>query len=273
MKYGIMEGFRTFSSQFELGLIPDGDRCSIFSKALALGFQGIEFGIDRDYQEDPLWTGLGNLRKTMKTTAVETGVEAASICLHLLNHEEYSPASGNTTYREVGIRIVRNAVEACAQIGGSVILVPFFGTASLTTEEHIQRLIEGISSLSPLIEENRVCLALETSLKAPEMIQIVDAIDSEYVQVYFDIGNAVSREYDVVEEIEGLGETIAQVHVKDSPSRNMLGEGRVDFGAAVDALRRVGFKGYLMLETPSTDDSGTAAATNLAYLKRVVEGR
>lgn len=273
MKYGIMEGFKTFSSQFELGLIPDGNRCSIFSKAKALGFQGIEFGVSRDYKEDPLWTGVGNLREEMKSTAEETGVEAASICLHLLNHDEYSPASENITYREVGIRIVRNAVEACAQIGGSVILVPFFGTASLTSEGHIQRLIDGIGSLSPLAEENGVCLALETSLKAPEMIKIIEAIDSEYVQVYFDIGNAVSREYDVVKEIEELGETIAQVHVKDSPSRNMLGEGRVDLAAALNALRRVGFKDYLMLETPSTKDSGAAAAANLAYLKRIVEKR
>jgi hexulose-6-phosphate isomerase len=268
-----MEGFKTFSSQSELGLKPDGDRCSIFSKALSLGFQGIEFGIDRDYREDPLWTGDGNLRDRMRATAEKTGVEAASICLHLLNHDEYSPASENTAYRNVGMKLVRNTVEACAQIGGSVILVPFFGTASLTSEGHIQRLIEGMKSLSPLAEENKVCLGLETSLEAPEVIRIVEAIDSEYVQVYFDIGNAVSRGYNVVEEIEELGETIAQVHVKDSPSRNMLGEGNVDFTAAIDALRKVGFKGYLMLETPSTDDSGVAAATNLAYLKRFVEGR
>ncbi len=273
MKYGIMEGFKSFSSGFELGLVSSGDRCSLFSKALNLGFEGIEFGLGRDYQEDPLWTGAGDLRERMRTAAEETGVEAASICLHLLNHEEYSPASEKVAYRRRGNNIVRNAVEACAHIGARVILVPFFGTASLESEGHIQRLIGGMRSLSSLAEERGVCLALETSLKAAEVTRIVKAIDSEYVQVYFDIGNAVTRGYNVVEEIEGQGKQIVQVHVKDSPSRKMLGEGQVDFTAATSALRRVGFEGYLMLETPSTNDSETAAARNLAYLKRIVEGK
>lgn len=270
MKYGIMEGFRSFKSQFELGLVPDGDRVSIFSKALTLGFQGIEFGVGLDYREDPLWTSVGDLRELMRTTAEETGVEAASICLHLLNYEEYSPASEKEAYRRVGIKIVRNAVEACAHIGASAILVPFFGTASLSSQGHIQRLVEGIDSLSSFAEERGVCLALETSLRAPEMIRIVETIGSKYVQVYFDIGNATSREYDVVDEIETLGKYITQVHVKDSPSRKMMGEGRVDFAAAIGALRKVGFGGYLMLETPSTNDSENAARTNLAYLKRII---
>ena len=94
MKYGIMESFYMHHSQMEYGLSSNGDRVSLFSKAGELGFQGIEFGIDLDYREDPLWTGKGELRQAMKEAAQATGVEAASICLHLLNHVENSPASG-----------------------------------------------------------------------------------------------------------------------------------------------------------------------------------
>jgi len=270
MKYGIMEGFRSFSSQFPLGLPPSDGRISLFSKAGELGFQGIEFGIGLDFQEDPLWTGTGDLRESMKREVEETGVEAASICLHLLNCEEYSPASERDKYRKVGVRIVRGAVEACAVIGASVILVPFFGTASLTSEGHIDRLIEAISSLSSFAEEREVYLALETSLEAPEVVRIVDTIDSGYVQVYFDIGNAVSLGYDLADEIDKLGRRIVQVHVKDNPSTKMMGEGRVDFKAAIEELIGVGFDGYLMLETPSTDEPEVAATANLAYLQQII---
>ena len=99
---------------------------------------------------------------------------------------------------------------------------------------------------------------------------IVEAIGSDYVLVYFDTGNAVGIGYDVIEEIEGLGKYIAQVHIKDNPSDKMLGKGGIDFKAVIEALKKVAFDGYLMLETQSTEDSITVAAENLAYLKKSV---
>lgn len=271
MKYGIMEGFRMHNTQVGYGLMADGDRLSLFSKAGDLGFEGIEFGVGLDYKEDPLWTGEGNMRQAMREAAQTTGVEAASICLHLLNYREHSPASDEVEHRKAATEIIKNTIEACARIGASVILAPFFGTAALKSEEQIQRLITEMRRLSPIAESKGVCLALETSLNAADMVNIVEAIGSDYVQVYFDTGNAAGIGYDIVQEIEGQGKYIAQTHVKDSPSVRMLGEGHIDFEAPIGAFKKIGFGGYLMLETPSTDDSATAAVKNLAYIKRVVE--
>jgi len=271
MKYGIMESCRMHNTQVNYGLTPDGDRVSIFSKARELGFQGIEFGIDLDYREDPLWTGDGNMRQSMKEAAQTTGVEAASICLHLLNYREYSPASDEVEHRETAGEIIQNTIEACAHIGASVILLPFFGTAALKSEEQIQHLIGEMKKLSPIAEDKCVCLALETSLNAANMVRIVEAIESDYVQVYFDTGNTAGIGYDIVQEIEELGKHIVQTHIKDNPSTRMLGEGHIDFEAAIGTLKMIDFRGYLMLETPSTKDSAAAAVKNLAYIKRVVE--
>ena len=271
MKYGIMEGFRMHHSQTEYGLKQGGDRTSLFTMAKGLGFHGVELGIGMDYREDPLWTGRGGARQAIKFEARRTGVEAASICLHLLNYDEHSPASGNAEHREAGREIIRNAIEACAIIGASVILVPFFGTAALKSEEQTQRLIDEMRGLSPVAEERGVCLALETSLEAPQLARVVESIGSDLVKVYFDTGNTASKGLDVVREITALGGLIAQVHVKDHPSRT-LGEGDIDFAEALAALEDTGFDGYLVLETPSLDDSVVSASSNLAFLRGVVEG-
>jgi sugar phosphate isomerase/epimerase len=271
MKYGIMESFRMHNTQVEYGLASDGDRVSLFAKARELGFQGIEFGIGLDYRQDPLWTGDGDLRQAMREAVGATGVEAASICLHLLNYKEHSPASDEAEHREAAGEIIRNTIEACACIGASVILAPFFGTATLKSGEQIQRVVTEMKRLSPIAEDKNVCLALETSLNAADMVRVVEAIGSDYVQVYFDTGNAAGIGYDIVQEIEVLGRHIAQTHIKDSPSTAMLGEGDIDFEAAIGALKEIGFKGYLMLETPSAANSIAAAVKNLGYIKRVVE--
>jgi sugar phosphate isomerase/epimerase len=270
MKYGIMARFRMYNTKVSYGLAPpDGDRILLFSKAGELGFQGIEFGIDLDYREDPLWTDEGNMREEMREAARTTGVEAASICLHLLNYKENSPASDYAEHRKTAGEIIRNTIEACAHIGAAVILLPFFGTAALRSEEQIQRLIDEMKKLAPIAEDKSVCLALETNLNAADMVRIVEAIGSDYAQVYFDTGNTAGIGYDIVQEIEGLGKYIAQVHIKDNPSTRMLGEGDIDFEAAIKALKKVGFKVYLILETPSTDDSVVAAAENLVYMKGI----
>jgi sugar phosphate isomerase/epimerase len=270
VKYGIMEAFRMHSTQMEYGLAADGDRVSLFSKAGELGFQGVELGIGLDYREDPLWTGVGELRQEMKEAAQATGVEAASICLHLLNYREHSPASDAAEHRETADEIIRKTIEACAHIGASVILVPFFGTASLKSEEQTQRLIDEMRRLSPIAEDKTVCLGLETSLNATDMLRIIEAIGSDCVQVYFDTGNTAGIGYDIVQETEALGKHIVQTHIKDS-SGGTLGEGKIDFEAAIGAFKRVGFGGYLMLETPSRADSAEAAVENLGYIKGVVE--
>jgi len=269
MKYGIMENFMMHHSQTEYGLSSNGDRVSLFSQAGELGFHGIEFGIDLDYREDPLWTGKGELRQAMKEAAQATGVEAASICLHLLNHVENSPSSSKAEHREVADEIIRKTIEACAHIGVSVILAPFFGTALLKTEEQIQHLISEMKKLAPIAENKGVCLGLETSLNAPDMVRIVESIGSDCVQVYFDTGNTAGVGFDIVQEIEELGERIVQTHIKDNPS-GTLGAGNIDFEAALGAFKKLGFGGYLMLETPSTDDSAAGAAGNLNYIRDVV---
>lgn len=259
MKYGIMEGFRMFNTKVAYGLV--GDRISLFQKAkdLIWGFDGIEFGIALDYQTDSLWTGEGALRQSMKNAAEQTGVEAASICLHLLNYRERSPASDSAEHRKVAREIIEKTIEACTDIGASVILVPFFGTAALNSKNHVQRLVQEMKKCASIAEANKVCLGLETSLDAPEMRRIIEAIGSDYVQVYFDTGNAASIGYDVVKEIEELNEYIVQTHIKDNPPNRMLGKGSVDFEAAMKAFRQIGFDGYLMLETQSTDDFVYAA--------------
>lgn len=259
------------STQIEYGLKTERDRIWLLQKAKELGFHGIELGIGLDYLNDPLWTGDGYIRQAIREKAQLSGIEAASICLHMLNYKENSLASDKVKHRNVGREIIQNTIEACAYIGASVILVPFFGTAILKSEKQILLLISELKWLSTYAEDNDVCLSLETSLKAPELARIVESIGSDYVQIYFDTGNIAGRGYNIVHEIETLGEYIVQVHVKDNPSRT-LGEGNIDFNKTIEALKKIGFDGYLVLETPALDDSAGAASRNLIHLRRIVEG-
>ena len=70
MKYGLMESFTMHHSDRQYGVVCP-DRVALFAKAQALGFDGIEFGLDRDYAQDRLWTGEGELRQAMQREAID----------------------------------------------------------------------------------------------------------------------------------------------------------------------------------------------------------
>lgn len=270
MKYGVMEGFRMHNSQTRYGL--DYDRIALLRQAKELGFDGVELGIGLDYLEDPLWTGVDDTRRSIREEAKRIGVEVPSICLHLLNYDEHSPASLVAEHRATAKKILLNTLEASSQIGASVILVPFFGTAKLNSSEKIRHLIDEMKTLGVIAEEKQIYLALETSLYASDMMSIIETIGSPYIQVYYDTGNSAGAGYDLVKEIEVLNHKIVQVHVKDSPY-GTLGEGNIDFNKSIKALKDAGYEGYLMLETPSRDDPVKEATKNLEYLKRILENK
>lgn len=100
-------------TQKEYGLASNGDRKQLLKRAKELGFQGIELGIGKNFIEDPLWTGEGATRQAISKEAQHVGIGVASICLHLLNHEEYSPASVRKDHRELSRKIIKNTIEAC----------------------------------------------------------------------------------------------------------------------------------------------------------------
>jgi len=241
----------------------------LFRKSQELGFDGIEFGLDRDYARDALWTGEGDLRQAMRAVAVQTGVEACSLCLHLFNYEEYSPASEDADHRATGRQILEQAMVACHEIGGSVILVPFFGTAILRAGAQVDHVVTEMRYCAGTAESLGICLALETSLEASATLAVLEQIASDAVQVYFDTGNAAGLERDIVQEIQTLERRIAQVHIKDHPRTPVLGNGQIDFQPVVQALHKIGFEDYLVLELPSSDD--TVMRANLSYLKQMVE--
>jgi len=267
MRYALMESFQMHHSDTRYG-VACSDRVELFTKAHQLGFDGIEFGLNRDYAQDPLWTGEADLRQVMRAASLETGVEARSLCLHLLNYKEYSPASADVTYRATAQQILEQALVACHEIGASVILVPFFGTSTLQDPGQIDHLVIEMRSCATTAESLGIYLGLETSLDAAANLAILERIASDAIQVYFDIANAVELNYDVVQEIRDLGSRIVQVHIKEYPQAPILGSGVTDFPRVMQALHQIGFHDYLVVEQPTSDDAVTRA--NLSYLKRVI---
>lgn len=258
MKYGAMDG------------VLRQPRDDVFAFAKKLGLDGLELGLGRNYLEDTLWHA--EPRQLIKQKASQAGVEIPSICLGLFNDVTCNPASPQPDESQTGRDILAHAIEMAVDVGASVLLVPFFGSATIEDADTagIERMIQAMAVCAPVAAEAGVSLALESKLNAATLIHILDAVDSDGLGVYYDVANAVWCGNDPAEEIRRLGSRIVQMHAKDieaGPGDRMLGAGRVDFDACVSALADIDYDGYVVLETPVQDDVFADTKANLDYVR------
>ncbi len=250
---------------------PTGEQA--FRLAQTIGFDGIELDLARDYTRDPLWSAEARAR--LKAVAAETGVEVASVCLGALWGQTF--ASDDPAARERAREIVVEAARFTPELGTRVILVPIVGVEGQAPQTGVERWIEGLRACAPVAEQTGAILALENvgrspARSAPEILELIRAVDSPAVKAYYDIGNATSFGYDPVQELRLLGaaQAVAQVHIKGARSAQ-LWENTLDLAAVARTLHEIGYDGYLVFETQATEHPAEGAARNLALLKQHIQ--
>ena len=261
MKIGIRNGSMGFPEMIEL-----------FEQAASIGFEGVELDIRAEWQEEAAMSPEG--REEIKRLAEETGVEVPSLCIGAL--WSFSPAATDPETLATSRDIIAATIEAAADLGARWILIPVTPSDEEISHEECQaRWISEMKAHAAIAEAAGIVLCLENvgrgcGKSAEDLLALVTGVDSPAVMTYYDPGNACAFGNDAVEEIRQLAENIGVVHIKDRDA-DLLGDGVVDIPGCVDTLREVGYDGWLILETPATDDPLEAGNYNLAYLRDVVD--
>lgn len=275
--------------------------------AATQGFQAIELVL-----EGPKWlnsevlgdnqlvkeiaksVGMGNTRSEALTPetpnvklekfhdrAEEMGITISSISGML--HWFYRFTSNKKKHVNRALEIGKRLIEEAAILGAdTVLIVPGLVTRNCSYKEAYRRAGENIAKLIPVAEEFEINLALENVwnrflLSPLEMNTFINSFHSEYVGVYFDVGNIL--EYGFPSDwISVLGLKIKKVHLKDYKRSigNINGfthllQGDVPWDRVMSSLKSVGYDDYLIVEVPPypsgpPDKSVAAASDSLDFL-------
>lgn len=209
-----------------------------------LGFDGIEGASP----------GIPDLTDLNKAIA-KTGVPVHGVVDMV--HWKERLSSPDPAKREIGRAALAQAVKDSKTIGGTtVLLVPGKVTGSDETHDDVwKRSIIEIRKVIPVAKEQKIKILIENVwngfCETPEEFRdYVDEIDSEWVGIYFDIGNV--RKFGKPEEwIRMLGSRIGKLDVKDWGKENgfcRLGEGDVDWPAVREALAEIKYSGWATRE-------------------------
>lgn len=234
-------------------------------KARDMGFDGIELC----YGAGELTPMAGEKElESLRDAVTATGIQISSLASG--HYWSVSLSSPEKEEREQAIAFTRAYLRAAAALGVDAVLVvpgavavPWNDARPIVPARQVWDLAaDSLASLIPDAEACGVTLALENVwnrfLTGPfEFASFIDNVRSPRVKAYFDVGNVLLFGHPE-HWIEVLGERIARVHVKNFARRDGAGTlgdftaslnvGSMDWNAVLEALRKVGYDGWLTAE-------------------------
>jgi len=236
-------------------------RMSAFAVAKELGYEGVQVS----YQP----TGTDSLadkanRPKFLAAAKEAGVGIASLAMGLLNGRPLA-----TTLEAEGW--VEDCIDTMVDMNVEHVLLAFFGVGDMNQrKEHQPLVIEKLKRLAPIAEQKKKILAVESYLSAEDNLKLLDAVGSDAVKIYYDVRNSRDKNYDIFHEMELLGskKLIREIHFKENTCR--LGDGEIDFAKVCDTLEKIGYEGWLVVESAAPGNWKESQAANAQFVKKVI---
>ena len=255
MKYGL--NLMLWADDMHDGLIP------VLELVKRIGYDGVEVPVfDLDETKWATWARRLD----------DLGLERTA------NHviaPEFNPVSDDPEVRRRAYEHMQAVVDCCAIVGAQVLAGPhqialgvFSGSGPTDAEwarsvEHIRRVAEYAAGAGvALVEEvvNRFELYLLNTLD--QASRFIDEVGHPNCRIHLDTFHANIEEKRPGDAIRRAGRRIGYVHISEN-DRGVPGTGHVAWEETFDALRDIGYDGWLTVESFGNALPNLAAATKI----------
>jgi len=155
---------------------------------------------------------------------------------------------------------MQDCVKAAAEVGAKIIAGPLYSPVGLMTgrrrtEDEWKRAVDCYQSLGPVLSEYGVTIAIEPLNRfetyflntAVDAVALCDAIGHPNVGILCDTFHANIEEKDVPGAYRTAAPHLKHVHTCEN-DRGIPGTGHVDWPGVFQALRDIGYEGWLTIE-------------------------
>jgi sugar phosphate isomerase/epimerase len=225
-------------------------------QARRAGLEGVEVRVGDAAQR--LSIADPEVRARYKEQMQQTGLPVCSLMMGLLNSHPLASDPRAPAWLE-------QSIDAARDLGARVILVAFFGNGDLLSadgkvkEAAVDVVVERIKAAAPRAKDAGVILGIENYLDGEQNARILDRIDHDAVQVYYDVYNTgTTKGHNVPADIRLLQGRIAQFHFKNG--REYLDADEAKFEPIAAAIQEIAYQGWIVLETSSPSKDAVADA-------------
>lgn len=239
-----------------------GDIFEAMKNAKDLGFDAIEI-----FPPDAETLHHLHLAKPVRDSglsvaAVGTGAGWLKHRLHLADEDQ--------AIRDRAIRFIQSIIDCAAELGAPAIIGSMQGRSSQAVPRDTARsmLRDGLAKLSEHAKKSGLILLYEPlnryetdqSNTLQQGLELIHGFDN--VRLLADWFHMNIEEADMAASIRNAGSFIGHVHFADS-NRRAVGGGHLNAKPLIEALREIGYHGYLSAEVFSQPDAITAARTTI----------
>ncbi len=240
-------------------------------RAAELGFEGIQLGIAEENRaiHEPA------LQNAYLRASQETGVAIVGFGINSMNVLPlFSPPDSDEGRRCHDL--MRSALDTALAMGVGLVYCPGFFDAEIRTDEQLQRAAAMLRRGCEHIEGQPVLLATENTLDAARNLRLLELVDHPSLRVLIDSYNPVLYGHQAAALLHDLPARYQskQMHAKDGRNQVMgnvpLGQGEGRFEDFVQALKDLGFEGWLISETDYRSNADELAAADLATMNALI---
>ena len=221
------------------------------------GYDFVELSIDASEERIARVFSSAAERIELRHLTEELGISFGTLNASALTR--YSLGNEDASLCSRGVEIAERSIELAADLGIRVVMIPGYDVYyGVSTAETSARFVQNIWRLTALAAASGVQLGFETMENeymntVEKAMRVVDAIGSNYLQIYPDIGNmtnaAVLYDSDPLADLRlGKGHLVG-LHLKETCPGHFreipYGTGHVDFPAAIRTAWELGVRRYV----------------------------
>ena len=239
----------------------------LFDALRAEGFDGVEVPVF-DVSNKTHYRQIGR-------RAQEVGLECTAVTL--LPDEGHSAISLEPSHRKGAIDHLRKAIECAHELNAKILMGPYFQplgqfTGAGPTEEELEHATEVHRVISPVAQTAGMRCAIEPLNRfeahllntMEQTARYVERVDHPNFGGAHDTFHAHIEEKDPVGSVSTLYATgkLFHVHISEN-DRGIPGRGHAKIRATIEALRLLGYEGWLTIEAFGSAIPGLSAATRV----------
>ncbi len=247
----------------------------LFSMISDMGFDGVEIPLEN--------IGDFDYRATLKALK-DNGLACCSICGFFAGDRDLR---GDKAQQKTSMQYIRECIDACHALECDLLVGPSYsaiGRARKETDEarreQWQTVVRNLRELCSYSEERGVYLALEPMNRCAtdfmntceQSVRMIEDVGSSMLKIHLDTYHMNIEEKSAPMAILDAGADLYDLHVSEN-DRGTPGTGSIDWRGIGDALVRIGYDRYVVIEafTPEIPVGGLAASIWRATEKSNVE--
>lgn len=163
-------------------------------------------------------------------------------------------------------------------MGAKIAYLPLGGCGNdwKTDDEQRRRLVSRLHVAGEMAHSEGLVIGIRTGLSAKEDIKLLEQINSEGIQIYFSVQEALDNKRDLYKELKTLGrKRICQIHISETDGVTLPHSKNIDMHRVKEQLDKMGWSGWLVVER--SRDAGDVRnakknfGMNIRYLKEVFQ--